>query len=130
MTTETLDISAEGRRLMAISQAADAKLEPERFRSIFTDDVVFQIGALPAVRGVDAVVGFIGGFFGQLTTMEHAVGRGWQVGDTVIYEGTVTWHLKDGRAVSTEYSNHIDLVGERARRYRVYIDTSPLASGS
>lgn len=128
MSTETPEITDEGRRIMTISREADAKLDASRLREIFTADVRFQIGALPEVSGVDNVVEFISGFYEQLTTMEHQVSRGWQVGDTLIYEAIVTWHLKDGRSVSTGYANHIDLSEGKARRYRIYIDTSPLAA--
>ena len=107
---------------------ADATLDPDLFAAGLTEGATFRLGANPAVVGREAVRKMLRATFQAFTSVGHVLRQAYELADVFIYEGTVTYSLKDGSAVTADYANVLRFDGPLVADYRIYIDLSPLAA--
>lgn len=100
------------------------------FASFIADDGEFRFGNAPAVVGRTAVRDYVAAFFGMIGGCSHRLHRTWQSPGTVACEGEVTYTRLDGGKVTVPFVNVFVLKGAEVASYRIYIDNSPLFSGS
>jgi len=124
-TTEQL--SPRVRELLETSQRADRSLDADLFSTVLTEDVEFQLGPTPPVRGRAAVRDAVAGFFTTIAGMDQRFVRGWEHPAGVTYEAEVTYRTADGTTLTLPYCNVWDLRDGLVARYRIYIDIGALA---
>ena len=97
-----------------------------RFISHLTDDVVFQFGNAPAVRGKGEVGKAVGGFFQAVKSLKHTVLETWLKDDALICRGTVRYTRHDSTELTVPFANILKLRNGLACEYLIYVDTSAL----
>jgi len=98
------------------------------FADFLTEDVKFQFGNTPPIRGRAAVEATVEGFFRSISALRHTVQTHWTSGNTVICRGTVCYRRLDGSEVSVPFANITERTGEQIHDYRIFVDISPLSS--
>ncbi len=101
-------------------------MDAERFAAHLAPDALFQFGNAPAVRGTEAIVVAVGGFFQAIAGVGHRLLGHWACGDTTICHGLVTYRRLDGGVVTVPFANVMTMDGAMAHEYRIFADVSPL----
>ncbi len=96
------------------------------FTEFLTEDVKFQFGNTPSIRGRAAVEAMVEGFFRSISALPHTVQTHWTIGNTVICRGTVRYRRLDGSEVSVPFANITERTSERVNDYQIFVDVSPL----
>ncbi|AQV94161.1 nuclear transport factor 2 family protein [Cupriavidus necator] len=97
------------------------------FSRHLAQDVVFQFGNAPALRGREAVEEAIAGFFSSLAALRHELTGKWVAGNVTVLR-FMTYYVRHGRPeVSVPCAVILQrdpsgLIGD----YRIYIDLSPV----
>ncbi len=113
------------RRLDALFRAIDAK-DTETFLDYLTEDASFRFGSSDAITGRDAIRQAVDGFFSSIAGSTHALKKTLRDSDTIVCEGTVTYHRHDGSDVIVPFTDVFELAGEHIAEYKIYIDLAPL----
>lgn len=106
--------------------AAIDRQDADAFAGFVTEDACFVFGNLPAVTGRAAIRDFVAAFFGSIRAVSHRVPDVWQVGDTVICRGEVSYTRHDGSTLTVPFANVFRMEGDKVRDYRIYMDASAL----
>jgi ketosteroid isomerase-like protein len=109
--------------LLAAIDAQDA----EKFASFLTEDAVFRYGSNAPVQGRQAAQDYVAGFFGALDSLQHRLLAEWEIDDSLICEGEVTYTLPGGREVTVPFVNVFGMQGDKIKEYKIYVDPTPLA---
>ncbi|MTJ46746.1 nuclear transport factor 2 family protein [Dolichospermum sp. UHCC 0259] len=99
----------------------------EEFKTFFTPDLLYKVGANEAVIGPDACVGFLQHIYKTLKLTTHNARGTWAVGNTVILEMDANYVNKvDKRFVQVPCTDIYRFDGDRIYEWRVYPDPSQL----
>ena len=133
ITTSTLNLDAafvhpQRRHLWERSLIGDATLDAGLLASLWHPQGSFQIGAMPQVKGQDAIRGFLERFFsmGLFTRLDHELLEVWDLEAVLIYTATALYTRADGSVLRVPYTNTVKYQDGLFADYRVYIDTAPL----
>jgi hypothetical protein len=99
----------------------------------FTQDGTFQWGNFDPMVGRCAITQFTQSFFSKVTTVKHQLDKYWRVGEQhAMTEGRVTFTKLDGKEVTVPFATVAKFTtdGTKMIHYQVYLDPSPLLSGS
>jgi ketosteroid isomerase-like protein len=118
--------SARFRKAVENTFRADAALDATLFAAGLTEGATFRLGGNPPVSGRKAVQEMLEQTFGAFRTVRHSLAHVYEETDTLLYEATVTYDMKDGRRISADYVNVLRFEGALVDDYRVYIDLSAL----
>jgi ketosteroid isomerase-like protein len=105
--------------------AIDSK-DAQAFVGFLTADAVFRFGSAPAVRGRDAILAAVDGFFGTIASCAHDVQKFLSSDRTLVCEGEVTYGRHDGTEVTLPFVDIFEYDGDLISRYKIYIDIGPL----
>lgn len=97
--------------------------------SFLAEDVIFQFGNAPPVKGATAVRAAVGVFFESLQGLHHDVREAWEAGDTDFCHGWVTYIRKDGRPLAVPFALVLGRRGGKISEYLIFVDASPLFRG-
>lgn len=101
--------------------------DADGFAGHLAEDVEFQFGNLPVVKGNPAVAAFVTAFFDSIRGLSHEIIEHWVAGDgTIVCRGVVTYERHDGSRLAVPFANIMKRSGERASEYRIYGDASAL----
>lgn len=106
--------------------AAIDRKDSTAFVGFLTDDAVFRFGSAPPVRGRDAIMAAVDGFFGTIAALAHQISNTVTEGSTRFIEGEVTYTRHDGTQVTLPFTDVFDYDGDLIRHYKIYMDISPL----
>jgi len=101
-------------------------MDATQFGSFIAEDGEFRFASAPVVRGRDAIIAAVDGFFGTIDGLAHSVTRVWRDGESLACEGEVCYRRKDGNDVIIPFVDVFEFSGELISSYRIYIDISPL----
>ncbi|MDH3577585.1 MAG: nuclear transport factor 2 family protein [Gammaproteobacteria bacterium] len=105
--------------------AIDSK-DAQAFVGFLTDDAVFRFGSAPAVRGREAILAAVDGFFGTIAACSHDVQNTLASGSTLVCEGEVTYRRHDDTEITLPFTNIFEYDGDLISQYKIYIDIAPL----
>ena len=105
--------------------AIDSK-DAQAFVGFLTDDAVFRFGSAPAVRGREAILAAVDGFFGTIAACSHDVQNTLASGSTLVCEGEVTYRRHDDTEITLPFTDIFEYDGDLISQYKIYIDISPL----
>ncbi|MDD5361927.1 MAG: nuclear transport factor 2 family protein [Ignavibacteria bacterium] len=109
----------------SIGKAIDS-LDADKFVEFLSDDCVFRFGNQPEVNGKIPTRDYVAGFFGMIGGSAHKVLDFWEKGNTVVWQGEVTYTRLDGKKVDVGFVNIFHLNGSLIEDYLIYIDNAPL----
>jgi ketosteroid isomerase-like protein len=115
----------DGRWIDELFAAIDRK-DAVAFAGFLAPDASFRFGNLPAVVGRDAIIAFVGGFFGAVQGVRHRLEDRWRVADATIVTGNVTYTRHDGSTLSVPFANVMKSQGGGIRDYIIFVDNSAL----
>jgi alkylhydroperoxidase/carboxymuconolactone decarboxylase family protein YurZ/limonene-1,2-epoxide hydrolase/catechol 2,3-dioxygenase-like lactoylglutathione lyase family enzyme len=99
----------------------------EEFKTFFTPDLLYKVGANEPVIGPDACVGFLQYIYKTLKLTTHNARGTWAVGNTVILEMDANYVNKvDKKFVQVPCTDIYRFEGDRIYEWRVYPDPSQL----
>ena len=110
--------------LEAIFSALDRK-DLGTFLNYLSPGCRLQFGNRAPVEGYDAIREMVGKFLEQIAESHHAITEHWQVGNSVICYGDITYTRRDGKKITVPAAQILTLDEGVIRDYRVYVDTSP-----
>lgn len=102
------------------------RMDAEGFVGFLTDDAVFRYGSGEAVRGKDDVRSAVAGFFGSIKGLSHRLLETWNLGETVMCRGEVTYTRKDDKQMTLPFMDLFKMKGELVQEWLVYMDPGPL----
>ncbi len=112
--------------LTSLFSAIDAR-DSAAFADHLADDVEFQFGNLPVIRGAETTQTFVSGFFGSIRGLDHRLAEHWLCSDgTIVCRGVVTYERLDGSSLAVPFANIMKVEGHRAKEYRIFGDVSQL----
>lgn len=98
----------------------------EGFPLFFTDNGTFRFGNAPAVSGQDNIRKAVHDFFVKIKDLRHRITGVWEIENTVILEGEVTYTRLDDKVITLPFANILRMENDSIVDYRVYIDISAL----
>ena len=105
--------------------AIDSK-DTQAFVGFLTDDAVFRFGSAPAVRGREAILAAVDGFFGTIEGCSHDVQKTLASGSTLVCEGEVTYRRHNDTEITLPFTDIFEYDGDLIAQYKIYIDIAPL----
>ena len=117
--------SAAGDEAGGMFEAIDSK-DAQAFVGFLTEDAVFRFGSAPAVRGREAILATVDGFFGTIAACSHDVQKTLSSGPTLVCEGEVTYRRHDGTEITLPFTDVFEYDGDLIAQYKIYIDIGPL----
>lgn len=97
----------------------------EEFKSFFTDDVLYKIGANDPVIGPEAIAGLLQHIYKTLKLTTHNQRGFWEIGSTIILEMDANYvNKKDKTFVQVPCTDIYRFDGEKIYEWRVYPDAS------
>jgi ketosteroid isomerase-like protein len=109
-------------RLFGTIDANDA----DAFVQFMTPDCVYRFGSAAPLEGHAAIREATVAFFAAIAGLSHRLHRTWQDEDSVVCEGSVTYHRHDGSEVTLPFCNVFVLSDGLIQRYSIYADLNPL----
>lgn len=103
----------------------DAK-DSAGFASYITEEGTFKFGNADSVIGRLNVQHYVDAFFKMISKSEHKVVNFWEQGETVIWQGEVTYTRLDAKVVTVSFCNIFYMKGDLIDKYLIYIDNTPL----
>ena len=88
------------------------------------EDVLFRFGSFPPGRGRQTFADLWAAISGPIESLRHRLFETWEMGDTAICRGEVTYGLTDGRAVTVPFANVFKLRNGKISDYLIYVDAS------
>jgi hypothetical protein len=104
--------------------------DTKAFLAYLTPDAVFRFGNWPAVTGKAAVGEAVGGFFQSIKALHHTLERTWELPDSVICHGMVTYTRYDDSTLTVPFVDIFELNGDLVQKSLIFIDASALYSQS
>jgi ketosteroid isomerase-like protein len=102
------------------------QMDPQKFVSHLTPDVVFRFGNADPSKGRDAVAEGVAGFFSTIAGLSHHILNSWDVGDTTIVQIDVEYRRQDGKTVTVPNVDVLIYDGDLVRDWQIYIDVAPV----
>ena len=106
-------------------RSIDAK-DAETFLGFLHDEVLFRFGNAAPTQGKSAAGAAVQGFFQSIRGVRHTLIDTWDLGDTVICRGDVTYSRHDTSILCVPFVNVLQLDGGLIREYLIYVDISAL----
>lgn len=102
------------------------EMDTDKFLTFLTDDASFKFGNADAALGKEAIKGAVNGFFGLINGLSHKIINTWEIDDTIICQGEVTYTKKDNSKIILPFVNIFKMKDKLVKEYSVYIDIGPL----
>ncbi len=97
----------------------------EEFKTFFTPDVLYKIGANDPVIGPDAIAGLLQHIYKTLKLTTHNTRGMWEIGNTIILEMDANYiHRTEKRFVQVPCTDIYRYDGDKIYEWRVYPDAS------
>ncbi len=106
-------------------RSIDAK-DAATFAGFLHDEVLFRLGNTTPTQGKTAAGAAVRAFFQSIRDVEHRLIDFWDLGDTVICRGEVTYRRHDATTLCVPFVNVFRLESELIREYLIYVDVSAL----
>ena len=100
--------------------------DAEAFAALFAHDGEFRFANHPACIGRAAIQAAVGAFFDSIAALQLTVEELWQVDNTLLMRGTVTYTRHDSHKVSLPFANIIKGEIGAFQDYRIFADVTPL----
>ncbi|SDF46914.1 SnoaL-like domain-containing protein [Lentzea fradiae] len=110
-------------------QAMYDDIDNKRFESLearFTEDVVVTLAGNPPAVGRDVAMAEQREFMESFRSLRHQFTNTWEVDDTAILEGVVTYERHDGKTVEIPGATVVTRSGDLVDTVRIYLDLAPL----
>jgi SnoaL-like protein len=101
-------------------------MDPDRFVSHLTHDVVFRFGNGDPVIGREAVRAAVSGFYRTIAGMKHHFIRTYDVDDTTIAKVDVEYRRDDGKTVTVPNADILVFEDDLVKDWQIYIDLAPV----
>jgi hypothetical protein len=111
--------------LEKIGRTIDSK-DGAAFAKFITEDGIFRFGNAAEVKGRKAIADYVNAFFTMHNGSSHEIVNCWDHGDSIIWQGKVTYTRLDERKVDVNFTNIFYMDGDLIKQYLIYIDNSPL----
>ncbi|MDX3774757.1 nuclear transport factor 2 family protein [Chromatiaceae bacterium AAb-1] len=107
--------------LKKLFQCIDEK-DTVAFIDFLAPDGVFRFGNQPAVSGKEHITGYITAFFDSIRAIKHDVVDSWQIDNTIICQGFVTYTYHDGNTLTVPFANILKCSGNKIHEYLIFVD--------
>lgn len=118
MTPQTTQSNIE---IINDMQRALLQKDWDRFKSLFTDDVVYRPGALAEARGLQALVEYLNQIFSPVVVNAMDRKKTFELEDTVIIEYDMqTTYVNDGKSAKFPCVDVYEFTNRKISGWRVY----------
>ena len=97
------------------------------YLSFLTPDCRLRFGNWPVVEGHDEITKVVSNFFSNVVESRHTLTEHWNLEDTTICHGEVTYKRNDGSEMTVPVAHIFKTKEGLISEYYVYIDISGLA---
>lgn len=96
------------------------------FTDFLAEDAIFCFGNVPQVQGKANIANAVTGFLHSVADIEHQLTAFWQLDNTVICHGTVTYTRPNNTRLTVPFANILQLTAGKISEYRIFADISEL----
>jgi ketosteroid isomerase-like protein len=107
----------------------DAK-DTRGFLAYLHEDCEFRFANGPAAMGHGEISAAVDRFWASIAGSRHQVLHGWSDATSAVCEGTCTYTRHDGSTLTLPFVDVLHFRDDRAARYCIYMDVTPLYAGS
>ncbi len=111
--------------LTRLFESIDHK-DTEAFLALLSDDAIFRFGNAEPVKGKHSIRGVVDSIFGSVKTLHHDVRASWDLGDTSVSHGMVTYTKYDSSTLTVPFANILRRENNRVSEYLIFADVSEL----
>lgn len=101
-------------------------MSSQGFTSFFQDDAKWYFGNSEPLEGKNSIKEMAENFFETLKSIKHEVRKNIRSANTVFLEGQVSYFRYDDSIIEVPFACSIELIEEKIKTYRTYIDLAPL----
>lgn len=94
--------------------------------NMMTENGSFRFANIPAVKGKEAITGFLDNFFQSIKGIAHDQLEDWKVNDTRFATGRVTYTRHDDSTLAVPFSVVLKMQGDLINDYLIFVDASEL----
>lgn len=91
-----------------------------------TPDAVFRFSNMPPITGSSAILPFLTGFFNSIKAIRHSELEIYEIGNTIITNGVVTYTRHSGSEYNCNFSNTFKMNDGLIGQYLIFVDNSRL----
>lgn len=91
-----------------------------------TPDAIFRFSNMPPIKGSAAILPFLQDFFNSIKAIRHSDLEIFEMGNTIVTNGVVTYTRHSGTEYSCNFSNTFKMDGEFIAQYLIFVDNSKL----
>ena len=106
-------------------ESIDSK-DTDSFLSFLSEDVCFRFGNSEPALGKVAVSEIVSNFFNSIMGLKHDLAKIWDVQESLICHGTVTYTRLDSTQISVPFANVLRFEGILVSEYLIFVDISEL----
>lgn len=108
-----------------VFKAVDA-MDAAALTGFMAEDGIFRFANHPAVIGKPQILPFLEGFFSSIKGIKHSQLEVFELPDTLITNGLVTYTRHSGSTYECHFSNTFKMQGDKIKEYLIFIDNSKL----
>jgi ketosteroid isomerase-like protein len=105
---------------------ATDSMNSQRFKDFFQSDASWFFGNSDPLVGSIEIKEMADNFFKTLKSIKHNIEKNLRSGDTVFLEGKVRYFRHDESIIELPFACSIELLEEKIKTYKTYIDLAPL----
>lgn len=94
--------------------------------NLMTENGIFRFANIPAIKGKEAIKGFLDNFFQSIKAIRHTEIEEWQIGNTRFATGMVTYTRHDDSELSVPFSVILKMQEALINEYLIFVDASEL----
>jgi len=115
-------------RIDLINKVADSidRLDGKAFSEFITEDGSFKYANNEPVKGRKNIEEYVSAFFKFVKSGKHKVIRIWEDGDSLVWQGEVTYTRQDDKVMTFPFVNVFKMDGDLISDYQIHIDNTPL----
>ncbi len=112
-------------RLKSLFASIDDK-DLDAFLAFLSENATFRFGNAEPVKGKACVRDVVQAFFASIKALHHDVRESWDVGNTLVSHGMVTYTRHDSSTLTVPFANILRVEDDLINEYLIFADVSDL----
>ena len=102
------------------------EMDCEKFAAFLDDNGEFKFGNASTVKGRAEIIKAVSQFFTSIHGLKHNIKQVWNVDDSIIVNGEVTYTRKSKTQITIPFMNLFEVKKGLIKNYQIFIDIGPL----
>ena len=102
------------------------EMDCEKFAAFLHENGEFKFGNAATVKGRNEIKKAVSQFFSSIHGLRHSIRQVWNVDNSIIVKGEVTYTRKSKTQITIPFMNLLKLNNGLIENYEIFIDITPL----